>query len=161
MSKFLLVSGIVGFIASICTVLAFILPLFKSTPAAPSDTAEAHYQKAVQLRDQHNRPLAEEEARQAIMLQPTHREAHKLLAACYMTDGSVDNGSQSSSLSSAANEYTRAVEIDPDDMEAELGLAVALESLGQRSSARNHYAIVAKHHGSSQEQREIATSRLH
>lgn len=161
MSKYRHFSKIFGLGASLCTILAFLVTLIKPPPPSKPETAEAHFQKALHLKDQRNRPQAEQEARQAILLQPTHKEAHKLLAACYMNDGSTKNGGQDSSLSAAANEYTRAVEIDPDDMEAKLGLAVALESLGQHDSARDAYSVVAKHHASNAEQRKIASLRLH
>lgn len=58
----------------------------KSVKQPVTVSSDAHYQKAKQFFNLHNRPNAEKEARQAVFLEPTHKEAHKLLGACYGID---------------------------------------------------------------------------
>lgn len=114
-------------------------------------TAEAHYQKAKQYYDDHNRPQAIEEARQTVVLEPTHKDAHKLLGACYGMDRN---------MSAAASEYKEAARIDPDDTEASLALAVCLDALGSREEAKEAYRYVTRHPQSTASQRQRAHDRL-
>ena len=114
-------------------------------------SADTHYQKAKQYFFQHERPLAEQEARQAILLKPTHKEAHKLLGACYGIDQNMD---------AAASEYKDATTIDPEDMEAELGLAMSLEAAGNKQEAKEAYRYVLRNPQSSSSEIQMARSRL-
>ena len=121
------------------------------TTAAVPLTAEAHYQKAKQYYDDHNRPQAVKEARKAVVLEPTHKDAHKLLGACYGMDRN---------MSAAASEYQEAAKIDPDDTEASLALAVCLDALGSRAGAKKAYGYVARHPQSTASQRQRAHDGL-
>ena len=114
-------------------------------------SANAHYQKARQFFDLHNRPAAEGEARQAVLLEPTHKEAHKLLGACYGIDQNLD---------ASAAEYKEAVNIDPNDAEAELGLGMSLEGVGNKPEAKQAYHYVLLNPQSTDSQREIAHTQL-
>ena len=114
-------------------------------------TADAYYQKAKQFFDLHNRPDAEKEARQAVLLEPTHKEAHKLLGACYGIDQNME---------AAAAEYKQAVNIDPNDAEAELGFGMSLEGVGSKPEACQAYHYVLLDPQSTNSQREIAHTRL-
>ena len=114
-------------------------------------SADAYYQKARQSFDLHNRPFAEKEARQAISLEPTHKEAHKLLGACYGIDQNLD---------ASAAEYKEAVKIDPNDAEAELGLGMSLEGVGNKPEAKQAYNYVLLDSQSSLSQRQLAHTRL-
>ena len=127
------------------------------TPEKPAKrpvtlSADAYYQKARQSFDLHNRPVAEKEARQAVLLEPTHKEAHKLLGACYGIDQNLD---------ASAAEYKEAVNIDPNDSEAELGLGMSLEGVGNKPEAKQAYHYVLLDPQSSLSQRQIAHTRLH
>lgn len=119
-----------------------------SRPAVAS--ADTHYQKAKQYFFQHERPLAEQEARQAVLLKPTHKEAHKLLGACYGIDQNMD---------AAASEYKDATTIDPEDMEAELGLAMSLEAAGNKQEAKDAYRYVLRNPQSNLSETQMARSR--
>ena len=123
----------------------------KSATHIPAQDASAHYQKAKSYFLEHNRPEAIKEAKQVVLLEPTHKEAHKLLGACYGIDQNMEG---------AAEEYKEAVTIDPDDMEAELGLAVALQSEGSHQEAREAYQYVIKHPQSTATQRQVALTQL-
>jgi Tfp pilus assembly protein PilF len=123
----------------------------KSAKQPVTVSADAYYQKAKQFFDLHNRPDAEKEARQAILLEPSHKEAHKLLGACYGIDQNLD---------AAAAEYKEAVSIDPNDAEAELGLGMSLEGVGNKPEAKQAYHYVLLDPQSTDSQREIAHTRL-
>ena len=114
--------------------------------------ADAHYQKAKQYFFQHDRPLAEQEAQQAILLRPSHKEAHKLLGACYGIDQNMD---------AAASEYKDATTIDPEDMEAELGLAMSLEAAGNKQGAKEAYRYILRNPQSNPNEMQLARSRAH
>jgi Flp pilus assembly protein TadD len=115
------------------------------------ETATDHYQKGKQYFFDHNRPMAIKEAKLAIAIEPTHEEAHKLLGACYGVDQNMD---------AAAAEYQEASDINPDDVEARLGLATAEEALGERIQATIAYRYVINHPQSTANQHEIALARL-
>jgi len=121
-------------------------PLQTATEAATS-----HFQKAKRYFFENNRPLAIEEANQVVALSPTHKEAYKLLGACYGIDKNME---------AAAAAYKEACDIDPNDPEALLGFGVALEGVGSNEEARSVYQKVARHPVSTQVQRNQARSYL-
>ncbi len=146
------VLGRLGVVAVSTLAIAYVLLApAKSATHAPTLTASAHYQKAKFYFLEHNRPLAIKEAKQALLLEPTHKEAHKLLGACYGIDQNMEG---------AAEEYKEATTIDPDDTEAELGLAVALQSEGNRQDAKEAYQYVLRHPQSTPSQRQVALAQI-
>lgn len=138
-------------IASICAIGYVLLTPVKSASHATPQSAAVHFQKAEIYFQEHNRPLAIKEAKQTLFLEPTHKEAHKLLGACYGIDQNMEG---------AAEEYKEAAAIDPDDTEAELGLAVALQSEGSRQEAKEAYRYVVRHPQSTATQRQAALAQL-
>lgn len=147
-----IVSRVLIIIACSGAVTYLMLTPAKSNTHPIRVSADTHYQKAKQYFFQHERPLAEQEARQAILLKPTHKEAHKLLGACYGIDQNMD---------AAASEYKDATAIDPGDMEAELGLAMSSEAAGNKQEAKEAYRYVLRNPQSSPNEIQMARSRSH
>jgi Tfp pilus assembly protein PilF len=130
----------------------------KTSPALPqntysvSDSAEAHYEKAKTFFFAHDRPDAIQEAKLAIQIKPSYDDAHKLLASCYGIDDNLD---------AAAAEFKTASDINPDDMEAEMGLATALDAEGERQKADDVYRYILRNPASNPDQLRQAKARLH
>jgi len=120
-------------------------------PQVNGETSEFHYQQAKQFFDSKNRTQAIEEARQAIQIEPANIGSWKLLGACYGIDRNMED-------SVAA--YERATKIDPDDVEARLGLATALEATGKKSEAVQAYRVVLRHPKATIEQSQLARQRV-
>ena len=140
------------FVIAVCSgAVAYLMLIPAKSSSRPAIvSADTHYQKAKQYFFQHERPLAEQEARQAILLKPTYEEAHKLLGACYGIDQNMD---------AAASEYKDATMIDPEDMEAELGLAMSLEAAGNKQEAKEAYRYVLRNPQSNPSEIQMARSR--
>jgi len=120
-------------------------------PRPPAKTSAWHFQKAKRYFFENNRPLAIEEANQVVALSPTHKDAYKLLGACYGIDKNME---------AAAAAYKEACAIDPNDPEALLGFGVALEGVGSDEEARSVYQKVARHPVSTDAQRNQARAYL-
>src|SRR5688572_424145 len=55
----------------------------------PTESTDRTYQRARQYFDAKNRPKSVELAQLVIKREPAHKEAHKLLGACYGIDGNI------------------------------------------------------------------------
>ena len=62
-------------------------------------------------------------------------------------------------MDAAASEYKDATTIDPEDMEAELGLAMSLEAAGNKQEAKDAYRYVIDNPQSSPGEIQMARSR--
>jgi cytochrome c-type biogenesis protein CcmH/NrfG len=151
--KFVVFIGAAGAIAGILTGVIDASKWYQEITGkkTPAQTTASLYQGAQQHYSENDRLRAAEGAKAVIALEPNHKEAHKLLAACYLKDGN---------LSGAAIECNTATHIDPDDMTAQYGLATALRGLGSYAEARDAYRVILRHPRSTPAQREEAGKYL-
>lgn len=130
-------SATINTLAALCTILITAYFLYdRYSPKTPP--VDQLFTQAQQAYHEHDLPSAIDKAKQVVQQQETHRDAHKLLASCYVQDGNPQH------LQGAANEYQRAMQLAPDDMETELTLAALLDKMGRRAEARDAYRVVAK-----------------
>lgn len=122
--------------------------------ANPEDAyphAQTHLRAAERHFQAHNRPAAKAEAERALTLAPGLVPAQLLIGACCLVD---------EDHSGAIDAYRRAIRLDPEDPEASLGLATALEAAGRRKEARQWYERTLRNPRSTVAQRDQATRRL-
>ncbi len=124
-------------------------------PAVGSEQAYAqarvHLRRAELLFREHSREEAKAAAREAISLAPGLVEAHKLIGACCLVDQDA---------AGAAEAYGEATRLDPEDPEAAIGLATALEAEGRARDAQRWYEHVLGNPRSTGAQRDQAKRRL-
>lgn len=151
--KFVVFVGVVGAIVGILSGVIDVGNWYQEITGrkTPAQTTASLFERAQQYYSEDDRPRAAEGAKTVIALEPNHKEAHKLLAGCYLKDGN---------LSGAATECKTATHIDPDDMTAQYGLATALRGLGSYAEARDAYRVILKHPRSTPAQREEAGKYL-
>ena len=135
-------SGTINTLAAFCTIVGTIIGTSyflydRYSPKTPP--IDQLFTQAQQAYHEHDLPSAIDKAKQVVQQQETHTDAHKLLASCYAQDGNPQH------LQGAANEYQRAMQLAPDDMETELTLAALLDKMGRRAEARDAYRIVVSH----------------
>jgi cytochrome c-type biogenesis protein CcmH/NrfG len=118
---------------------------------SPYEDTDYLYDQANQFYKNDDRALARDVARRILILQPAHKNAHKLLAAIYLKN--QDYGS-------ALAECREVSRIDPADITSRFGMASALREMGHSEEASRVLETVIQSAHSTPSERDEAEFRL-
>ena len=131
--------------------LYYIAPATNAGTTAPQANTARDYQSAKQSLAEERYEEATEKAKLYVQEAPGDKEGHRLLGTCY---------SALHKWEGTAMEYEEIIKTDAHDMDAYMGLAVALEALHDKTGAINAYRTVTKTLTSAPSQRLLAGKRL-
>jgi cytochrome c-type biogenesis protein CcmH/NrfG len=122
-----------------------------ASATSPYEDTDYLYDQASQFYRNDDRALAHDVARRILILQPGHKNAHKLLAAIYL---------KNQDFASALAECREVSRIDPTDVTSQLGMASALREMGHSEEASRILETVIQSEHSTREERDEAEFRL-